>query len=91
MPYRLADQVAYEVLDGEAVILDLKAARYYSLNSTATCSWQRLVEGDGIEDAARAVAHRFAIDRATAVADVRRLADELQSLRLLERANPERG
>lgn len=83
MALRIRDHLAYEVLDGEAVILDLDAARYYSLNRTATCVWQAIAAGDDLRSAARALASRFEVGDDRAVADAQSLAGELEALGLL--------
>lgn len=41
---RPAAHVVTEVLDGEAVLLNLESGRYYTLNPTGTRMWQLLCE-----------------------------------------------
>lgn len=83
MRYRAADNVAYEVLDGEAVLLDLDSSRYYSLNRSGARAWQVLADGAGADEASAAVVERFDVAADVASADVSELIDRLLAAGLL--------
>jgi hypothetical protein len=83
----VADDVVYEVLDGEAVVLDLTSGTYFALNSTATRLWQ-LVERDGdVEKILEMMRAEYEVDPAVLDRDLRTLVDDLRAKGLL-RAEP---
>lgn len=64
------DGLSWREIEGEVVVLDLQSSNYLSLNATGSVLWQMLEGGATTEQLATALAEEFAIDRATAAADV---------------------
>ncbi|CDR34457.1 PqqD family protein [Criblamydia sequanensis] len=58
--YKLNSQfVTYEVLEGEAVVVNLLSGIYYSLDNEQTYVWERLMENFSPEAIAYALSNRF--------------------------------
>ncbi len=83
--YRLPEGVTYRLAEDEVLLVHLDTEQVFSLRSSAALMWRGLVAYGSVETASDAVAARFDIDRATAVADTHRFADDLTSAGLLER------
>jgi hypothetical protein len=77
---RNADEIAADVVDGEAVIINLANGTYYSLDATATCVWEALDTPRSLEELADVLVARFEVGAAQALEDctalLRSLADE---------------
>ncbi|HEY3237888.1 MAG TPA: PqqD family protein [Polyangiaceae bacterium] len=79
MGLRIADNVVSEVLDGQAVILNLRTGQYFGLNATGTVIWQ-LIEEHGDPERIRAeLLGRFDTESDVVDADLRRLIAVLQT------------
>ena len=77
MPVRLDTRLAWQVIDGEAVVVDLARGRTMGLNPTASLIWSLLPDHE--EGAiARALSERFDVDADVARSDV---AEFVRSLR----------
>jgi hypothetical protein len=70
-------QVAAKVMDGEAILINLGTGAYYSIGSTGGFIWSLVERRLSIQDIVESVMEHYAVVRATAEADVLRLADEL--------------
>jgi hypothetical protein len=70
-------QVAGEVIEGEAIIIDLASGVYYSMTGTGGALWALLEEGRTLGEAAAAIAARYAVPVGRVQADVERVAAEL--------------
>lgn len=81
MPVR--SSLTWRVVEGEALIVDLHTGDYFSLNAIATDIWERLQVGQDPDEIATDIADRYAIDAATASADVAELMAHLRDARLL--------
>ena len=57
--WRHARNVAWRKVSGEAVILDVDTAVYYSLNGVGLRMWELLGEGRGSDEAAGVLAAEF--------------------------------
>jgi Coenzyme PQQ synthesis protein D (PqqD) len=68
--YEVPDHVAFEVLDGEAVVLDLESGIYYSFNPVATRVLQLLAEDLDVEQVRATLLEEFDVDEETVAADV---------------------
>jgi hypothetical protein len=77
------DEVAFEVLQGEAILINLSTGHYYSLDDEGAEVWHLISSRWPVADIARALAarHRTPLDRVHA--DVVRLVDELIAERLV--------
>ncbi len=69
MPDAVAGHVAWQVVDGEVVVVDLPAGRVLGLNPVASLVWSLFGDHDEAEIAAE-VCRRFEVDLATARRDV---------------------
>jgi glycosyltransferase involved in cell wall biosynthesis len=71
--YKLNEPViAADVIDGEAVIMNLLKGHYYSLVETGADVWSMLMLGWSAGQAAQAIAEHYRIDPAAVAADVER-------------------
>jgi len=82
-PARLADDVVFEVVDGEAVLLHLERGRYHGLNRSGTRFLELLVEHRDLETVRAALAAEYSVDPARIDADVEALVHELVGAGLL--------
>jgi hypothetical protein len=73
-----APQVVGEVIDGEAVIVNLTSGAYYSLAGAGGVVWSCIERRASVSEVVRAVKARFTGDGAAIEADVLRLIAELQ-------------
>ena len=78
----LAD-VAAKVIDGEAIVMNLTTGAYYSLDGVGALVWELLAQGHPVGMVAEAVGLRFSAESPAILADVSRLAEELQHEGLL--------
>jgi hypothetical protein len=78
-----ADDVTWQEIDGELVILDLARSTYLTTNATGAFLAKRLVDETTADDLAAALAEHYGIDQADAVADVEAFLAELTRLELL--------
>jgi hypothetical protein len=79
---KLAPQVAWQVIDGEAVIIDLASGVTIGLNPSGTFIWTKLLEQDDAA-AAEAVVNEYGIAREEAAADVAELIATLRERNLV--------
>lgn len=70
-------EVAAEVIDGEAILINLSSGVYYSLDKAGGLAWERIAAGRSLAEVVEAVAGRYEVSPAQAEADVLRLAGEL--------------
>lgn len=82
MKLKLAPQVAWQVIDGEAVIIDLASGVTIGLNPSGTFIWTRLLEHDATA-AAEALVSEYGIASEEAVADVAELIATLRERNLV--------
>jgi len=82
---RLAQGLAWQLIEGEAVLLDLDHGRSLGLNETASVVWTLLSDHDDEQIAAELV-RRFDVTLNRARADVTRLVDQLRERGLVEDA-----
>ena len=64
------DAIAWQEVDSETLLLDLRASKYLSINPSATVLWRLLSEGTTTEALVAALVDRYQIDQAQAAADV---------------------
>ena len=78
------EEVAAEILGGEAVIINLATGHYFSLEAVGATMWTLFgARGGTVEEVASAIAARYDVDRDAAAIDVARFATELVDERLL--------
>lgn len=78
LPDRVAipDDVVSEVLDGEAVVLNLRTGVYYTLNGTGTRLWE-LLQQKSVPEARAQMLAEFEVEPDALDADIGRLLDDL--------------
>jgi hypothetical protein len=82
---RRTDDVVSRVLDGEAVLLDLREGIYFGLNEVGTRIWELLGEGATVAELRAKIFEEFDVEEAVASADLVELLDELLDRGLIER------
>lgn len=81
--------LASEVVDGEAVILQLDEGIYYGLDAIGTQTWQRLSTGDSLASAVSACVAQFPSESPQRIeADLLALVHSLLESHLLLRVAP---
>lgn len=75
--------IAADVVDGEAVIINLVDGTYYSLDLVATVLWESLAAPQSVATLAAAIAGRYRIDDARAASDAEALVADLVRERLV--------
>lgn len=78
------DQVAWRVVDGEAVVIHHDTSAYYGLNRTGTFIWELLTDRARVlDDIVDRVAEKYDMPRQQVAEDVRAVLDRLQEESLL--------
>ena len=76
-------QVTSQIIDGEAIIINLESGNYYNLNSTGTDIWDGLEKGMSVCHIAEAVAQRYGGDQTDIENSVSQLITELEEEELI--------
>lgn len=76
--------VLVNVIDGQAVLLNLKTERYFGLDEVGTEMWRVLTSSDSIESACTALLAEYEVEPERLRADVLDLAQTLIENGLLE-------
>jgi Coenzyme PQQ synthesis protein D (PqqD) len=77
MRIRIADEVIFRILGGDAVILNLATSKYFGLNSTGTRLWQLIAEHGSVEKVIEASLVEYEVEERQLRHD---LADLIQQL-----------
>ena len=85
MPFRAAPSLAWQLIDGESVIIDLANGRTLGLNPTGSLIWSLLPDHDQAAIAIE-VARRFEVPLTTAQQDVGEFLTSLVERRLIAEA-----
>lgn len=72
-----ANMVTYQVVDGQAILLDLSEGTYFSLNSVGTDFWESLDGQQSIAQHATVIASDYSVDYMQVIADLLELAEQL--------------
>ena len=86
MRYTISPRVAHQVVDGEAVLVDLAGGRTMGLNATGTLVWTLLGAGQDEDAIARAVGERYGLELATARGEVQEFLGTLRTRGLIAAA-----
>lgn len=81
---RLAPELAWQMIDGEGVVVDLPRRRMLGLNPTASLIWER-VSSSSEDEIVAEVAQRFEVEPGQAREDVRAFLGELEARGFLKR------
>lgn len=79
----LKPEVVADVIDGEAVIMNLKTGRYFSSQGTGGECWDALAAGLSVAQLVDQLAEKYAADRATIEAAVAGFVEDLVSHELI--------
>lgn len=79
-----ADDLTWQELDGEIVVLDLRSSKYYVINGSGTRLWERLAANASTEDLALELETTYALPPATAREHVSDFVSDLERKGLLE-------
>lgn len=80
-----SDRFPWMQIEDEIVALDTTTSQYLSANPSAALLWHALVAGATRDDLVGSLVYRYAIDAATAGADVDRFLEALDRRGLIER------
>ena len=69
--------VAWKVLDGEAVVLSLDSGIYFTLNATGTAAWERINGTTSLEEIGRGLCEQFEVTSEQAQRDLFELTQTL--------------
>jgi hypothetical protein len=84
-----AETVVAEVIDGEAVLIDLSTGIYYSMDAAGGSVWSLIEAGSSIELIAAAICARYEVSPEQAQGDVSRLVEHLVQQNLVVVADGE--
>jgi len=83
-----APAVVHEVIDGEAVIINLETGAYFSADGASAVAWQAIAGGASPADLATVIADRYESDATTIAAAVAGFVDTLLRAGLIRAAEP---
>jgi hypothetical protein len=69
--------VAADVIDGEAIIINLAKGDYFSLSSTGADFWKLIVSGHSVKEIVSTATEKFGLEPAQVMNDLRPLVDRL--------------
>ena len=78
------DDLTWQELDGEIVVLDLRSSKYFVINGSGTHLWERLATDASTEDLANELATTYAVSSATAREHAAEFVRDLRHKGLLE-------
>jgi hypothetical protein len=76
--------VLSKVIDGEAVLLDLKGGSYFGLNEVGSTIWELIREGTTVGAIRHELLARYDVDATTAGDDLDSLLNDLQARGLVD-------
>jgi hypothetical protein len=87
-PLKLSPKASFAELDGEAVVLDVKTGRYFSVNRTGALLLRLLTEGTDRAAMETALVSAYAVDVSVARRDVDAWLGLLEKGGMLVKATP---
>jgi hypothetical protein len=84
--WRIPDEVVFQVLDGQAVVLNADSGRYFGLNDVGTRFWQGVEQGKTFEQITESVLAEYNVERTQLQQDLVELMGALRKQGLLEEA-----
>lgn len=76
--------VVWQTIDGEIVVLDLRASRYLTVNGSGAFLWPRIVEGVARDQLVSDLSERYSVSSEQAGRDVDSFVNGLADRGLLE-------
>lgn len=83
------EEVAANVMDGEAIMINLSNGIYYSMDKVGGLIWEMIERRHSLEEMVAAIIGRYDVSPYHAQADVERLAEELVQENLVMVSNDE--
>jgi hypothetical protein len=84
MRIRLDDTaIAWQKIEDDIVVIDLRNSDYFSLNESAASLWPLLAAGTDDEELVTALVDHYGIDRSTALGDVSALLEDLRGRQIV--------
>ena len=80
---RVNDDVLFQELQGEAVLLNLKSGVYFGLDPVGTRIWQLFAEHEVLSEVARAVVAEYDVAEDKCSEDLLKLVDDLEKQELV--------
>jgi hypothetical protein len=75
--FRVPEEVLFQEVSGETVLLDLESESYFGLDEIGTRVWVLLNEGKSVRQMVDLLLEEYEVDRATLEGDVDELLGEL--------------
>jgi len=80
---KVNDDVLFQELQGEAVLLNLKSGVYFGLDPVGTRIWQLFAEHEVLSDVAQAVVAEYDVAEDKCSEDLLKLVDDLEKQELV--------
>ena len=81
---RRAEGISSATVQGDAVLLDTRRGKYYTLNPTGAAVWELLLEPRSLVELKTALVERFDVDAETLSGDLSDLLDDLRRHGLID-------
>lgn len=78
------ERIAADVIDGEAIVINLETGVYYSLDRVGAVVWSLVSGGSTFGAVVDRVVERFDVDRDRASGDIQRLLESMTAERLVD-------
>jgi hypothetical protein len=78
-----APGVVFQEIEGETVLLDVEAERYYALDEVGSRCWELLAEHGDLEKVVASMLAEFDVDEATLRSDLEALLEQLSAAGLV--------
>ena len=78
MNFTINKNIAHEIIDGEAIIINFDNANYYSLNKTGADSWDFVAKGLDLLEIIEGLAQRYEGSRVEIETSIRQLLADLE-------------
>jgi len=89
--FRIPDEVLFQEVSGETVLLDLASESYFGLDSVGTRIWALLKEDKSVGQVLDALLEEYEVDPGTLEADLEELLDNLLAAGLIQAQAPDRA
>jgi hypothetical protein len=83
---RRSPSAAFQVLEGEAILIHVPSGTYFSLNKVGTELWQMLDGRQDIAACAATLAGRYQVEESVVIADLLELGEKMAAEGLVEAA-----
>jgi hypothetical protein len=84
--WKIPEHVVFQVLGGEAVVLNVDSGRYFGLNEVGTRFWQGLEQGHSLDQITERLSGEYEVEGPELQRDLAELIAALKERNLLEEA-----